>query len=369
MFHAKGGQGLFTKFYVTVLFFCEDASKVMQNLGLSDAVADDAIKLNNTPNSPGPAVSVPPERTVVSPPGQFPRQHARRVVKSPPRMFKYQPLSPPISPGNPLSLNSPIQPPSPMSIPFSPGPRMEMFSRAPFGHQDVHVNMSSGSPPNYHTSPRTPVSPGFIAHPANHVPVNHQTMFRNAPGVPARTTFPLQQTRAIHGAQLFGSPNNPFQFGTFTGDYNVFVNSPPPPYRSPPGLLQRGPGCSPVARHDISNQGPRVFSCEDLERGGRLVEFPKGDQAVGFPRAPTSQAISLGTTETTLNCNSQPSVLEGLRLLNMNEANSSVQVTDQKETVFGRAIAPCIVSSGKVVQDFKPPARVEDVAVTTMVRI
>lgn len=335
----------------------------MQNLGLSDAAADDAIKLNNTLNNQGPAVSVPPQQTVVSPRVPFPRQHARRVVKSPPRMFKYQPLSPPISPGNPLSLNSPIQPPSPMSIPFSPGPRMEVFSRAPFGHQDVHVNMSPGSPPNYHTSPRTPVSPVFIAHAANHVPVNHQTMFRNAPGVPVRTRFPLQQTRAIHSAQMFGSPRNPFQFGTFAGDCNVFVNSPPPPSGSPP---QRGPGCSPVARHDISNQGPRVFSCEDLERGGRPVELPKGDQAVGFPRAPTSQAISLGTTETTLNGNSQPSVLEGLRLLNMNEANSSVQVTDKKETVFGGSIAPC---SGKDVQDFKPPPRVEDVAVTSMVRI
>lgn len=351
---------------------------MIQNHVLADRVTNDASKLDNALNDQRPTLGAPPQQTVVSPVplslhGQLPQHHVRRVPKSPPRMFKYQPLSPPLSPGNPLSLTSPIQPPSPMSIPLSRGPVMGMFPRAPFGHQDI--NMSPGSPPNYHNSPRTPVSPLFIRRPVNHIPVNHQPMFGERPFPMARATGLPPQTGPIHSAQVSGSPNHPFQFCTFTGDYSIFLNNSSASLGSPPSLLLQGPGCSPVARNNILNQGPRVFSCEEVERAGRPTEFPQGGQVLGFPPSPTCEASGLGAIEKTRNTDAQPSVLEGLRLLKMNEAHSSVQRTDQNEIVCSVepgtncATASCSMSLNKDFQDFKTPPKVENVAVTTMVRI
>ena len=350
-----------------------------QNPVLVDRIADDASKLDNPLNDQSLTLGAQPLQTVVSPlllpqHGQIPQQHVRKVVKSPPRMFKYQPLSPPISPGNPLSLTSPIQPPSPMSIPLSPGPLMGTFPRGPFRHRDVHVSMSPVSPPNYHTSPGTPGSPHFIAHPANRIPVNHHPMFREFPSPINPATGPLPQPGPIHSGQVSGSPNNPFQFSTFIGDYSLFVNNSPASFGSPPRLLQQGPGSSPVARNDLSNHSPRVFTCEELERAGRPTELPQGGEVHGSARAPTCESSSLGTTDKTMNTDAQPSVLEGLRLLKMNEAYSPAQRNGQNESVCivkpetNSVIAPCNVSVHRDFQDFKLPPNVENVAVATMVR-
>ena len=119
--------------------------------------------------------------------------------------------------------------------------------------------------------------------------------------------------------------------------------------------LQQGPGCTSVARNNISNQRPRVFSCEELERSA----------------GPEDQAD--GRTD------AQPSVLEGLRLLKIAEAHSSAQNTDQNETVPSvehrteSVIAPCGMGLSKDVasnetQDFKLPPKIKNVAVAPVVR-
>ena len=116
---------------------------------------------------------------------------------------------------------------------------------------------------------------------------------------------------------------------------------------TPVAKLQQGPGCTSVARNNIANQSPRVFSCEELEKSG-------GPDA-------------------------QPSVLDGLRLLKMKEAHSPAQNTDQNEAVPSvehgaySVIAPCSMGLSKDVasnetQDFKLPPKIKNVAVASVVR-
>ena len=132
--------------------------------------------------------------------------------------------------------------------------------------------------------------------------------------------------------------------------------------------------------NDISDQSPRVVSCKELEGAAGPFEFPPRDQADGFPRTRNCEESSLRATEQALNTDTQPSVLEGLRSLKMNETHSSAQRTGQNDTVpsvkqeANSVIAPCIVSSSKGItsneaQDFNPSPKIEDVAVTTMVSI
>ena len=124
---------------------------------------------------------------------------------------------------------------------------------------------------------------------------------------------------------------------------------------TPVAKLQQGPGCTSVARNNIANHSPRVFSCEELERSG----------------GPEDQAD--GRTD------AQPSVLDGLRLLKMKEAYSPAQKTDQNETVPSvehgaySVIAPCSMGLSKDVasnetQDFKLPPKIKNVAVASVVR-
>ena len=123
---------------------------------------------------------------------------------------------------------------------------------------------------------------------------------------------------------------------------------------TPVPKLQQGPGCTSVARSNVSNQRPRVFSCEELERSA----------------GPEDQAD--GRTD------AQPSVLEGLRLLKMKEAHSPAQNTDRNEIVpsvehgTDIVIAPCSMGLSKDVasnetQDFKLPPKIKNVAVASVV--
>lgn len=122
-----------------------------------------------------------------------------------------------------------------------------------------------------------------------------------------------------------------------------------------------------------------MFSCEELEKDGGHFGFPPRDQADGFSRTQNCEESSLRATEKTLNTDTQPSVLEGLGLLKLNEPHS-VQRIDQNDTIPSMAqetnsvVAPCGMNSSKGItrnetQDFKPSPKAGNVAVTTMVRI
>lgn len=357
---------------------------------MADVVVVDASKLGNTPNNQRVPPHVQAQHTVEPPPllsqqGQFPQPHASIRANYLPRTSKYQPLSPPITPGNQMYMMPPMRPPSPMSNPLAPRPLLGMFPRTPLAFQQhMHVNMPPFSPPHQHPSPiRTPVSPLLRPQATNPMVVNDQRMFSEVP--PQMLTVPGSppQPRDTHIAQVFGSPNNPFQFNFFPRQHIMFLNNSQQPLGSPP-LLQQGPGSPftrmPVVGSDILNRSPRVISCEELERGDGHVQLPQRDQPDGVPRTPTNEARSLRATEKVPNTDIPPSVLEGLRSLNIDEGHSSTERADQTHTVpsaqqeASTGIVSDVKSTTKDIahnesQDFHPPPKIQNVAVAAMVRM
>ena len=416
---------------------CVGISNVVKNPVLVDASAVSANKMRNTPVHQRPSPHVQPQQTVVPPPllsqrGQFPQVHAAIPANSPPRMWKYQPLSPPISPGNLISMMSPIQPPSPIHNPLAPTPRMNMLPQTPLAYQQhMHGNMPPCSPPNQHPSPiRTPISPLGRPNPTNPVAINNQQMFSDVP--PRMVTIPgtPPQTRAMHVSQLFGSPNNPFQFNFFHRDPNMFLNNSPPSFQSP-----QHPGYPPLTRmpvvgNVVLNRSSHVISCEELERGSSHLQpaqrgqtnairpqslneanypretqkvaktdsppsviphlqslnihnehsRPKTDSTDGLPPAPTNEASSPGATEEVAKTDTAPSLLEVLRSLGIDNGHSSTQMANQNRTAASlqqetaSGIAACIKGTSKDIghnesQDFQSPPKVQNVAVAPTVRV
>ena len=298
--------------------------------GISNVVHNPPLVNPSATISQSPSPRILAQQTMARPPlllPQFPPFPRAMPLNSPPRQWRYQPLSPPISPENQLSMMSQIQPPSPMCNPLPPRHRMNISPQTALPYQQhVRGNMPPCSPPDQHPSPiRSPISPFVRPHPTHPIRMNNQPMFSEFPPhvIPAPETPP--QHRVMNVSQAFGSPNNPFQFNFFERNPNMFFNNPQPLFQSP-----QGPGCLPLTRMPIVGnndtiRSPRVISCEELEKGESHVPPLTKDRTDGFPQESLNRASHPDVTAEVRKIDTAPSVLDGLRLLNIRDKHSRPQ--------------------------------------------
>ena len=363
--------------------------KEVQNTALPDADVVDGNKLHHTPDLQRPPPTVQPQQGFVPPP-MLPQQVLFPQVR--PRMPhvnftpRYQPLSPPLSPENQIFTRTPIHQPLPMSNNLSARPRTDILQppSLPYQHH-LRGPLPPNSPPNPHLSPiRGPGSPLVEAHASNPFRINHQQIIGDVrPGmVPIPLTPP--QGGPLPIAQLFGSPGNPgnpFQLNFFPRVNNMFINTSP---ELSPHSPQHGPGYAPLTHmpvigHDIPNQSPRVFSCEELEKGDDHVPSPQRGPNDGVQRKLTDEVGSLGVNENVLNTeNASPSVLDGLRSLKIAEQHFSTERPEQNQAIpLIHQETSCTTDGMKVtstgighseMQDFKPPPSVQNVAAAVRIK-